>query len=231
MATGNGANPRPQIYARLQLLAPLQINGDALRDVVIYRPTARAMTEVLDTPRLNVQGERFVDQCCRLTNGDGREERFQFSEMNCVDSAEIAGIIGSMSQDAEAIVLESTGDGITEPIIYTCKSPIKMNALDPNSELVEQFEFMARKVGEIAEYLDARGETRQFFTFMRLFGKPLGVRIPIMTDALIGALDFIDYLAITRQIIPRFINSRGRWRKESTLGPSITIGPPALGTN
>jgi hypothetical protein len=231
MAEGNGRTPRPQIYARLQLQAPLNINGQDMRDVVVYRPNARAMTEVLDTMRTNVQVERFVEHVCRLTNGNGTEERFQGSELNCIDSADFSAIIGAMSQDADQVVIDSTGDGITAPIIYTCKSPISMNSLDPNSELVEQFEFVARKVGEISEYLDARGETREFYTFMRVFGKPLGVRIPVMTDALIGALDFIDYLAIRRQIIPRFINSRGKWRKESWGGQSITIGLQAPGTS
>ena len=61
-----------------------------------------------------------------------------------------------------------------------------------------------------------RGETREFHTFMKTFGKPLGLRFPLMSDALINALDFLDYLVIRRQVLPKFVTSRSRWKRAST---------------
>src|SRR5262249_26818505 len=110
------------------------------------------------------------------------------------------------------------GDGVTSPIIYTLQRPVKLTPTD-DGEVVSQFEFLSRSVGDISEFLDARGETREFHTFMRTFGKPLGVRIPIMTDILINAIDFLDYLVSRRQIMGKFITSRNRWKKASLPAP------------
>jgi len=224
----DGEKPMPQEYGRLKLLQPITLsNGSESEEIVIFRPTCRAMTEVLDTARLNVQIERFVEACCRAVNGAADPLPFAGAELNSIDGSELASVITAMSQDADAIVVEENGDGITQPIIYTLQSPVRLNPVD--GETVAQFEFIARKVSEITEYLDARGETREFHTFMRTFGKPLGIRIPVMTDALINALDFLDYLVIRRQIVPKFVTSRNRWKKASLLAPSTTIGRPAPG--
>lgn len=206
----------PQEYGRLELLAPISLeNGAEAHEVVIYRPTCRTMTEVLDTPRLHVQIERFVNACCRAVNGTGEALAFSGKELSSIDGAELATVITSMSEDADNVVIEdSGGDGITSPMVYTLQRPINMVGSD---ETIHQIAFEARRVREIAEFLDATGETRQFHTFMRTFGKPLGVKIPVMSDAVINALDFLDYLVIRRQIMGKFTTSRGRWKKASSL--------------
>jgi hypothetical protein len=186
------------------------------------------MTETLDTPKLNVQIERFVEGCCRAVNGTGEAMPFPGKELSSVDGGELASVITSMSEDADAVVLDDSGDGITSPMIYTLQRPVTMNPNVQDPEILHQFEFMARRVSEISEFLDARGETREFHTFMRVFGKPM-LKIPVMTDALINALDFLDYLVIRRQILPRFINSRHRWKKASSLAHLSTIGRPIPG--
>ena len=207
-----------QEYGRLELLKPIPLeNGAEASEIVIYRPTAGLMTHVLDTPRLHVQIERFVEACCRAVNGTGDTKPFKGRELSSVDGSELASVITSMSEDADQVLLDTAdGDGIVSPLIYTLKRPVKLTAAE-DGEVVHQISFEARRVGDIAEFLDARGETKEFHTFMRTYGKPLGIRIPIMTDALINALDFLDYLVIRRQILGKFINSRGRWKKASLL--------------
>lgn len=206
----------PQEYGRLELLAPITLNNGAeAHEIVIYRPNCRSMTEVLDTPRLNVQIERFVEACCRAVNGSGDPVPFSGLKLSSVDGSELTSVIHAMSLDADAVILDESGDGITSPLIYTLQRPVKMTPGD-DGESVHQIAFEARTVGDISEFLDARGETREFHTFMRTFGKPLGIRVPIMSDVLINAIDFLDYLVIRRQIMGKFINSRNRWKRASS---------------
>jgi|GEM_PF-2240535 len=202
-------------YARLELLAPVNLDGVEIHEVVVYRPSCRAMTEVLDTARLNVQIERFVKACCRGVNGTGEPLEFAGRELSSIDGSELASVIGAMSEDADAVAIEDTGDGITAPLVYTLQRPITLS-LREDAERVTQLSFEVRRVGDISEFLDARGETKEFHTFMRTFAKPMGVAVPITTDALINALDFLDYLVIRRQILPKFITSRNRWKKASS---------------
>jgi len=202
-------------YGRLSLLAPINLDGVDIHEIVVYRPNCRLMTEVLDTSRLGVQIERFVRACCRGLNGTGEPLEFAGRELSSIDGGELASIIQSMSEDAEAVVIDESGDGITTPLVYTLQRPIALTQRE-DAEKVRQFAFEAKRVADISEFLDARGETREFHTFMRTFGKPLAVSVPIMTDALINALDFLDYLVIRRQILPKFILSRNRWKRVSS---------------
>lgn len=198
-------------YARVPLLAPITLsNGSMCNEIIVYRPPCHVMTEVLDTVKLNVQIERFVSGCCKAMNGTGTPVAFDGGELSSIDASEFASIIGAMSNDADTMLVEESGDGITEPFLYTLKRPVQMG-----DETVRQFEFKARKISDISEYLDARGETREFHSFMRTFGKPIGLRFPLMSDALINALDFEDYLRIRRQVLPKFVTSRSRWKKAS----------------
>jgi hypothetical protein len=208
----------PQEYGRLPLLKPVTTaSGKSASEIIIFRPSCRAMTEVLDTLRLGVQIDRFVSACCRAVNGSGEPLEFSGSELSSIDGSELASVITAMSEDADAVQLEDTGgDGVTQPMIYTLQRPIKLTPGEDGEE-IRQLAFEAKRVGDISEFLDARGETKEFHTFMRTFGQPLGMRVPIMTDALINALDFLDYLVIRRQIMGKFINSRGRWKKTSSL--------------
>jgi hypothetical protein len=91
---------------------------------------------------------------------------------------------------------------------------VRTNVPEHEWETVHQIEFLAKKVGDIAEFLDARGETREFHAFCRTFGKPLGLRFPLMSDGIVNQMDYADYLAIRRTILPKFVVSRNRWRKE-----------------
>lgn len=217
-ASANAPPVQREEYGRLELLQPIPLEGgNEAHEIIIFRPSCRAMTEVLDTVKLNVQIDRFVEACCRALNGTGEPLTFRGTELSSVDGSELASVIASMSEDADAVQLEDTGDGITQPFVYTLQRPIKLSPGD-DGESLYQVAFEARKVSEISEFLDARGETKEFHTFMRTFGKPLGLRVPIMSDAIINALDFLDYLVIRRQVLPKFITSRNRWKKASSLG-------------
>lgn len=222
-------------YGRLELLKPVPLEGGAEgHEVVIYRPFCRGMTEVLDTSKLVTQVERFVDACCYAFNGSGEPMKFHGRDLSSVDASELAGVIAEMTQDADTIQVseEQNGDGVTQPMIYTLQRPVKLITTNSdNNEVVQQISFEARKLSEISEFLDARGETREFHTFMRLFGKPLDLRIPVMSDYIINALDFIDYMVIRRTILPKFIVSRNRWKKQSSTALSSTIGPPTPGAS
>ena len=70
-------------------------------------------------------------------------------------------------------------------------------------------------MASISDFLDARGETKEFHAFMRAFAKPLGVNMSVMSDILIDALDFLDYLVIRRQIMGKLVFARRRWKRAS----------------
>lgn len=222
-------------YGRLELRKPIPLsNGKEGKEIIIYRPTCGAMTEVLDLGlSAGQQVQRFCDSCCRAVNGlDTDPQPFSAAHLLANDSAELGNVINAMSEDADAVTLDDRSDGITAPLIYTLQHPIKMSA-NEDADVIEQLQFEARTVGEVSEYLDIanRGETREFATFMRLFGTPLGVKVPIMSDSLIGALDFLDYLVIRRQVMPRFLHSRNRWKRASSPVPSRTGGRRGRGTS
>src|SRR5262245_20636951 len=114
-------------YGRLELLAPIELkNGVIAHEIVVYRPTCRAMTEVLDTDRLAVQIERFVSSSCKALNGSGEPLDFDGKALSSVDGSELSSIISTMSDEADAVVLEPSGDGISSPFVYTLQRPIKM---------------------------------------------------------------------------------------------------------
>lgn len=209
--------PSTEEYALVELRAAIPLpNGGEGHKILVYRPTCKQMTEILDTPKLNVQIERFGNACCRALNGSGEPMEFSANDLNSIDGTELSTVITAMSEDAEAVQLEETGDGIETPFIYTLKRPIKLSPQIEDGETLYQFSFEARRIGDITEYLDARGERSEFYTFMRVFGKPLALRIPVMTEALIGAIDFLDYLVLRRQVLPRFLSSPRRWKRVSS---------------
>jgi len=189
-------------------------SGATAKQIVVMRPTCRQMTDVLDTQRIGVQIERFVNACVRAVNGTGDPLEFATDQLNALDGAELSGVIQEMSAEADAVVLEVVGDGVTEPVVYTLQYPITLKRADgAEGETIHQLAFEARKVKEISEFLDAKGETREFQAFMRSFARPLGVTMPVLSESIINALDFIDYLVIRRQIMGRFTFARGRWKK------------------
>lgn len=214
------ATPLPLEYGRLELFRPIKLEGGAeSKEIIIFRPTCKAMMDILEAAGkgLQVQIAKFCDVCCKAVNGGEEPQPFNGRQLVVIDGADLASVITAMVEDADAVTLEPTGDGISEPYIYTLQHPIRMGSHE-DADVIQQFEFEARTVGEIGEYLDARGERNEFSTFMRVFGKPLGVKIPIMSDALIEALDFVDYLVIRRRVISHFIVSRNRWKPAFSRG-------------
>jgi len=204
-------------YARLDLLQEITAkNGATAKEIVVLRPTCRQMTDVLDTQRVGVQIERFVNACVRAVNGGAEPLEFAVEQLNALDGAELTSVINAMSEEADAVVFDTQGaDGVTEPIVYTLQHPIKLARPNGDGETIHQLSFEARRVKDISEFLDARGETREFQSFMRSFAKPLGVSMPVLSESIINALDFVDYLVIRRQIMGKFTFARGRWKRAS----------------
>lgn len=203
-------------YARLDLLQPISAkDGKEAHSLVVYRPTCRQLTDVFDTAETSVQRlERFSGACVRALNGSDEPLEFAFGELNAADGAEIGSVISAFAEDAQEHDPDTIGDGFAEPLIYTLNTPIRMS-LKEDSEVVTQIMFEARKVRDISEYLDATGATKEFHAFMRAFGKPMGLKIPLMTDIVIDALDYLDYLVIRDKVMPRFVNARKRWKRAS----------------
>ena len=207
----------PQEYARLQLLQEITAkNGASAHEIIVFRPTCRNMTDVFDAPDLRHQIEKFVRHTCRAVNGGAEPLEFEATELNLSDSAEIGQILNTMSDEADDIDVDEGGDGVAQPIIYTLKHPITMTK---DGETLRQLSFEAKRLKDISEYLDSarpgQGETKEFHAFMKAFAKPVGINISMMLDAVIDALDFVDYIVIRRKIMGKFTAPRRRWKRST----------------
>lgn len=202
-------------YARLDLLRDIETeSGGKSRELVVMRPSARDLIAVFEQTKVTGQLSRFVASCCRAINGTGNDlSGFSAAQLDAADGAEVAAILGAMSEEADKVEIGNGGDGVTEPLVYNLRHPIEL--APPDGDVIRQVQFVARKLGDISEYLDARGAGNEFYAFMRAFGTMLGSNLP-MTDSIIGAFDFLDYLVIRRKIMGKLTASRGRWKRTST---------------
>jgi hypothetical protein len=200
-------------YARLDLLRDLTaINGSKVHTIVVNRPTVREMTPIVDQAKFGDKIDLFISSCCRALNGTGEPLEFKPADLDTQDVTELSQAFADMLADGET-VKESVagGDGFTEPLVYNLQRPIKLS----EEITIRQIKFEARRLGDISEFLDATGEQNEFPAFMRSFGQLLGTELP-MTDSIINALDFVDYLAIKRFVVGKLWKPRGRLRKTST---------------
>jgi hypothetical protein len=206
----------PEQYGTLNLRREvLAKNGATVHDLVIYRPTAKFMLDVLDTPGNTAQTTLFMQTCVRALNGGSEPlELAAALELDPADGSEINDTIAAMVLDADKVRLPpDTGDGITAPLVYTLHRPLKLSPRE-DAETLTQIQFEARRMREVTEFLDATTRGEQFRAFMRLFGKPMGIAVPIMTDVLINALDFVDYFVIRGPLIMgKLTGAQGRWKK------------------
>lgn len=204
-------------YARLDLLRDIETStGGRSHELVVTRPSARDLIAVFEETKVAGQLKRFVGSCCRAINGTGNDlSEFSPDQLDAADGAELAAILGAMSEEADKVEIANGGDGITEPLVYNLRHPVELTPGEPNGETIRQIHFEARKLGDLSEYLDARGAGNEFYAFMRSFGTLLGTKLP-MTDTIVGAIDFLDYLVIRRKIMGKLTASRGRWRRTST---------------
>jgi hypothetical protein len=206
-----------QEYARLPLLQDVTtLSGSKAHEVVFYRPTAKMLFDSLTHTTIAKRIEAFVAINARALNGSDKPEEFKASELSSGDVVEVIDLMTSLQREADDINLaEADGDGVNAPIVYTLQHPIHLTPGKDDGEVVHQIEFSARTLGELSEFLDSNGERQEFSLFMRLFGKLLGTNLP-MSDAIINALDFVDYYAIRRKIMGKLVTSRERWKRTST---------------
>jgi hypothetical protein len=205
-------------YARLDLLRDIETStGGRSHEIVVLRPTARDLINVFNESGVTKQLSVFAGTCCRAINGTGADlSPFDIKQLDAADGAEIAAVLSAMNGDADSQP-DGIGDGITEPLVYTLQRPVELAPAEADREaiVVKQIQFEARKLGDLSEYLDARGAGNEYYAFMRSFGTLLGTKLP-MTDAICGAVDFLDYLVIRRKIMGKLTASRGRWKRTST---------------
>lgn len=196
-------------YARLDLLREVKMpDGAEAHTLVVMRPTAKQFADIVIGDTVLERFDKFVSQCCKAVNGTGQMLEIHAAQLDAADGGEIADIIAEMREDAEKITANQTGDGIGEPLVYTLKHPLKLS----DDVTITQISFVARRLGEMSEFLDAQGEPHEFAVFMRTFGTLLGTKLPL-TDGIANSLDYEDYLVIRRVIMGKLVRSRGRWRK------------------
>jgi hypothetical protein len=203
-------------YARLDLLQDIKTAKGPARAIVVMRPIAGELMDVLDSEGTSAQIIKFVTKCARA-EVNGELVDFPSEQLDAADAAEFSSMVTEMTREAEAVPI-GTGDGITEPLVYTLQHPIRLATSSGNGAepvTIAQIEFKARRLGEISEFLDSQGAADEFRAFMRSFGTLMGVSMP-MSDSIINALDFIDYLVIRRKVLGKLATSRRRWKKTST---------------
>ena len=205
----------PQEYGRLDLAREIDASdGTKSSEIVMLRPSARVMIDVFDDSRPSNQSNKLVSACCRAVNGTGELKPFAASQLDAADAAELMSMIASITTEAENVSV-GNGDGITEPLVYDLRYPIELARADgEEAETIRQIQFVAKKLGDISEFLDARGGTQEFFAFMRAFGTMVGTRLP-MSESIVGAMDFLDYLVIKGKIMGKLTSARGRWKRTS----------------
>lgn len=200
-------------YASLELIAEIKgKDGSTGRDVIVRRPSARDLIAVNDEEKVADQLAQFVTRCCRLVNGNGKFAEFDSRDLQATDGAEFGSILVAMMREVDRHEPTLIGDGINEPIVYNLKYPVQL-AVD--GDTIKQIQFQAKKIGDISDFLDAKaGSGEEFYAFMRSFGELLGTRLP-MSDSMIAAMDFEDYLNIRKYILPKLVNSRSKWKRVS----------------
>lgn len=204
-------------FARLDLRQAVKIPGGTSSEIVIYRPTARDLMGISGNKPVE-QVRYFASKCCRAVNGGDMVE-FKANELDAADAAELSNLAAEFYggwRDYE--IPDDAGDGVTSPLFYTCKYPIKLRRGTDDDDIIEikQIEFQARRLGEISEFLDTlAGSAEEFMAFMRTFAKLVGVNLPI-TEVVFDAMDYTDYVIIRSRIMGKLVRSAGRWRKTLT---------------
>lgn len=213
-------------FGRLTLENPVTLpDGTTSKEIVVLRPTAQQMIEMYipDSPHAHLT--YFIQNCCRAevgSNGSGELKTFNSIDLYQADAAELSSVITALVQDSRAVaakLVPDMADGVNDPIVYTLAFPLELRKRGPEGdeeiETVTQIEFVARKLGDLSEFLDAPWN-QKFYVFMRVFGTLLGVNWP-MSDSIIGSIDCVDYFVIRDSILGKLTAPRGRWKRVSTV--------------
>src|SRR5262245_9984667 len=196
-------------YAHLELRQNIVTRtGQETRDIVVMRPTTRDMMDILDTKGLMAQTTRFVERLVRARANGHAPAEFDADQVDTADASELNALLVEMLNDADGIPI-GPGDGINEPITYTLQRPINLTAEGDNA--ITQIQFQARRMRDVTDYLDAPAG-QDFMAFMRGFGQLLGTKLP-MSDSIINALDYVDYLTIRRKIVGKLTGPRRKWTR------------------
>ena len=193
-------------YAELDLSRPVETTAGLSLTLVVMRPSAGILMSTIDARTPMDAITNFLSKACKARVGEDLVD-IKGIDLDVADAGDLTDIIQAMSVEANEAP-EPEGDGLDTPMVYTLAHPISL----AEDQTVRQIEFRAKKLGEVADFLNARGATEEFLAFMRNFGRILGLGLP-MTDSFSRALDFYDYLVIKEKFMGKLAVSRRRWKK------------------
>lgn len=197
----------PKLYATLEGLdRPITTESGATTDSVhIYRLSFGQAAPIFETDDPIRRIQAFCDAACRAAEGG---EKINVESIDAADAAELVAALVDMATPDKDLKFE--GDGVSHPMVYTLKHPLKITA----TQDITQFEFSARTLGQISGFLNAEGEVASFREFMRSFSAIVGVPLPV-TDTIVDALDLEDYANVKEHIMGKLTKSRGRLKRPS----------------
>lgn len=194
-------------YAELDLSRPVETSAGMSRTLVVMRPSAGILMSTIDARTPMDAITNFLSKACKARVDGGELVDIKGIDLDVADAGDLTDVIQAMSRDADDAP-DAEGDGLDTPMVYTLAHPVQLT----EDQTVRQIEFKAKKLGEVADFLNARGATEEFLAFMRNFGRILGLGLP-MTDSFSRALDFFDYLVIKDKYMGKLAVSRRRWKK------------------
>jgi len=195
-------------YAVLEdLSSPVTTESGRKADSVsISRLTFGQAAPIFETDDSTERIAIFCDAACRTA--DEVAEKIKSETLEASDAAELVSALVELASPGPKPDFD--GDGVSHPIVYTLKYPIRLAA----DQEVKQLEFKARTLGEVSGFLNAAGEVASFREFMRGFSTIIGVPLPI-TDSFVDALDLSDYATVKDHIMGKLTKSRGRLKRLS----------------
>ena len=177
-------------YAELELSRPVETSAGLSTTLVVMRPTAGILMSTVDARRPWTRITNFLSKACKAQVGE---------ELVDLKSSTWTSRRGRPDRHHPGDVpggRRGPGGGGRRSRHSHGLHPHPSIPLS-EEQTVRQIEFRAKKLGEVADFLNARGATEEFLAFMRNFGRLLGLGIPL-TDGVSRALDFYDYLVIRR---------------------------------
>ena len=145
---------------------------------------------ILEQAHFMVGGERFIPTIEQLGTAPGRLMREVRDQL---DSDQ--GVPGKVLTD---------GDGATKPLLYKLGTPIGMRTSKDADASITELEFMGTTYSEMEDVLAADNELEQAIALIRTIAKPVGGKMPIMTDTTMEQITMADGVTIMRAVLPRF---------------------------
>lgn len=108
--------------------------------------------------------------------------------------------------DAKPGKIVRDGDGIDQAITFELGTPIP---LGQGKQPIRELEFLAKTYGDIEDVLAADNTIQQSAKLIETIGKPLGTSLSLLPSWALTQVTIADGLAISREVLPRFLGSAG----------------------